>query len=830
MAKITGYRKIFINLGIILFFIVLAYAYLSPLVEGKILKMPDIEHFSGMSKELVDYRNETGDEALWTNRMFGGMPAYLISTLYPGNWADFFAGNMRKIFSVASFIILYLLGFYTLLSSLGFNRWLSVVGSIAFGFSSYFLIIIGAGHTSKANAIGYLAPVIAGVLLAFRGKPLAGGLLFAAALSLEILAGHMQITYYGFLLIGIYVIVQLVYSIKEKDLSSYFRAVLYLAAGAIIGVGMNFSRLYTTWEYSKDTIRGPSELTSDNANQTSGLDKDYVVQWSQGIDETMTLLIPNFMGGSTSTNPTVKGETYQLLRDNNVQNPREALKSIILYHGEKPGTAGPYYFGAIVVFLFVLGLFIVKGPFKWWLLIAAVVSVLMAWGKNFMGLTSFLLDYLPMYNKFRAPEMTLVIAAFAFPLLGFLTLHQITTGKVDKKNFQKGMLWAFLLTGGISLLLFAAPGMSGNFSAPFDVNYPDWLLPGILADREKLLKTDAIRSFAFILAGAGLIYLWRLKKIKNNLLYIGLGFFILIDLWSVDKRFLNNDNFVAKREAENPFPLTPADEAILKDKNLSFRVLPLQNPFQDARASYYHKNVGGYHAAKLRRYDELIEHRLIPEINTMINQFQSTASPDSVFAPLSSINMMNSKYIIYDLNSTPLVNPNALGNAWFVSRFSVVENADEEIRALDKFDPSEVAVVDKRVAGFVEGKNFQKDKNGFVRLTEYQPNYLKYESKAATEQLTVFSEIFYEKGWNAFVDGEKVPHFRVNYVLRAMVLPSGEHTVEFRFEPKSYYMGNKISLASSFIFMLLLLGFVYVEIRKKINSEKFQEDDKVTFQ
>lgn len=802
--------------GLILLFIVgLSLVYFFPQIEGKIIEQPDIKQFQGMSKELVDFRKTTGEESIWTNNMFSGMPGYLISVEFPENFIRFFHFGFIKLLHPAAMLILYTLGFYVLLLLLGINKFQSLIGAIAFGFSSYFLIIIGAGHNSKAYAIGYLPIVIAGVLLAFRGKPRAGGLLFAAALSLEILAGHMQITYYGFLLIGIYVIVQLVYSIKEKDLSSYFRAVLYLAAGAIIGVGMNFSRLYTTWEYSKDTIRGPSELTSDNVNQTSGLDKDYVVQWSQGIDETMTLLIPNFMGGSTSTNPTVKGETYQLLRDNNVQNPREALKSIILYHGEKPGTAGPYYFGAIVVFLFVLGLFIVKGPFKWWLLIAAVASVLMAWGKNFMGLTSFLLDYLPMYNKFRAPEMTLVIAAFAFPLLGFLTLHQITTGKVEKKDFQKGMLWAFLLTGGISLLLFAAPGMAGNFSAPFDVNYPDWLLPGILADREELLKTDAIRSFAFILAGAGLIYLWHLKKIKNNLLYIGLGFFILIDLWSVDKRFLNNDNFVAKREAENPFPLTPADEAILKDKDLSYRVLPLQNPFQDARTSYYHKNVGGYHAAKLRRYDELIEHRLIPEINTMINQFQSTASPDSVFAPLSSINMMNSKYIIYDLNSAPLVNSNALGNAWFVSRFNLVENADEEIRALDKFDPSDEAVVDKRFAGFVESKNFQKDKNGFIRLTEYQPNYLKYESKAATEQLTVFSEIFYEKGWNAFVDGEKVPHFRVNYVLRAMVLPSGDHTVEFRFEPKSYYIGNKVSLASSFLFALLLLGFIYVEIRKR---------------
>ena len=814
MVKKTGSRDVLFHIGIFIFFIILAYAYMSPLLEGKVLKTPDIEHWKGMSKELVDYRNETGKEALWTDSMFGGMPGYLISVKYKGNIASSLHQIYHKIFPFASMLILYLIGFYILLSSLKMNRWLSLIGAIAFGFSSYFLIILGAGHNSKASAIGYLPIVIAGVLMAFRGKPIKGGLLFALAFSLELLSSHLQITYYGFLMLAIYVIIQFIYAVKEKALAVFFKALLFLAAGAIIAVGMNFSRLYTTWEYSKHTIRSPSELTSNKTNQTSGLDKDYVVQWSEGIGETLTLLIPNFMGGSTSTGAPANGETYQLLRQHNIKNPRNVVNSVIMYHGDKPGTAGPYYFGAIVLFLFILGLFVVKGPIKWWLLSATVVSIVFSWGKNVMGLTSFLLDYLPLYNKFRAPEMTLVIAEIAMPLLGFWALNDIIAGKVDKKEFKKGFTWAFALTGGLSFLLFIAPGMAGSFSAPFDSNYPDWLMPGILADRKAMLKADALRTFLFVALGAGLLYFWHLKKVNKTVLFVGLGFLILIDLWAVDKRYLNNDNFVSKRQAENPFPEMPVDKAILKDKAISYRVLPLQNPFQDARASYYHKNVGGYHAAKLRRYNEFIEHELVPEMSLMIQGLRASSPPDSIFAPLSGINMMNTKYIIYDLNSAPLLNPDALGNAWFVNGYKMVNNADEEIAALKDFNPAQEAIVDKRFAQFVEGKTFHKDTTGSVKLVEYEPNYLKYTAKASSEQLVVFSEVYYDKGWEAFIDGKQVSYFRVDYVLRALVMPAGEHTIEFKFKPKSYYVGNKISLASSLLLILAIVGYGFSEYKK----------------
>ncbi|HKI88669.1 MAG TPA: YfhO family protein, partial [Draconibacterium sp.] len=637
---------------------------------------------------------------------------------------------------------------------------------------------------------------------------------------------HFQITYYGFILIALFFITMFVDSLRNKWLTQYLKTFLILIPAVIIAVGMNLTVLLTSWEYSKETIRGPSELTHDNANQTSGLDKDYVVQWSEGIGETLTLLIPNFMGSSTSTGAPANGETYQLLRQHNIQNPRKVVNGIFMYHGEKPGTAGPYYFGAIVIFLFILGLFVVKGPIKWWLLSATVVSIVFSWGKHVMGLTSFLLDYLPLYNKFRAPEMTLVIAEIAMPLLGFWALNDIIAGKVDKKDFKKGFTWALALTGGISFLFFIAPGLAGNFTGPLDSNFPDWLMPGIIADRTAMLKTDAIRTFLFIALAAGLLYFWHLKKVNKMVLIIGLGFLILVDLWSVDKRYLNNDNFVTKRKAEVPFPMMPVDKAILKDKDLSYRVLPLQNPFQDARASYFHKSLGGYHAAKLRRYNEFIEHELIPEMGIMTKRLQASMSPDSAFAPLSGINMMNTRYIIYDLNSPPLVNPDALGNAWFVNSYRMVNNADEEIAALKNFKPADEAIVDKRFAKYIEGKTFQKDSNGSVTLTEYQPNYLKYSAKAASEQLVVFSEIYYDKGWDAFIDGKQVPYFRVDYVLRALVMSAGEHTIEFKFEPKSYYIGNKVSMASSLLLVVLLLGYGYSEFRKKKGSPEEKSNQK----
>lgn len=823
MAKITGSGKLMSNIGVILLFIVISLAYFYPQLEGKVLQQHDITHHKGMSKELVDYRNETGEEALWTTRMFGGMPSFMISTIYQGNLFKFIQRVLRSTFHPAAIIFLYMLGFFILLRALGIKKWLSIAGAIAFGFSSYFIIIIGAGHNTKAYAIGYLTPVIAGVLLAFKNKPLSGALLFTIALSLEIHVNHPQITYYGLIFILLFGIVQLIYSIKENELQRLIKPVLFLLLGAIIAVGMNFSRLYTTWEYSKETIRGPSELTTNNESKTSGLDKDYVVQWSYGIDETLTLLIPNFKGGASTVNPGIDSETYRTMQQRGVQNPRQTIQAVGMYHGDQPGTSGPVYVGAIVVFLFVLGLFVVKGVYKWWLLTATIVSIVLSWGGNIMGLTSFLLDHLPLYNKFRAPSMILVIAEIAMPLLGFIALNDILTGKVEKKEWLKGLKWSVIITGGLSLLFVVLPGIAGDFTNESDAaRYPDWLMDSVIADRKDMLRTDAFRSFLFIALAAGSLYMWHLKKLKTKPFILILGVLVLIDLWAVDKRYLNNDDFELKRKAQNPFPMMPVDEAILRDDDLSYRVLPLQNPFQDARASYYHKNVGGYHAAKLGRYQELIENHLQPEMQQMIQGLQAGSPMDSVFQGLDVINMLNTRYIIYDLNQDPIRNPYTLGNVWFVDNYETVSNADEEIAAMNNFNPEQTAIIDERFEEFVEGKDFEKDQSGSIILTEYQPNYLKYESQADSEQLTVFSEIYYEKGWKAFIDGEEAPHFRVNYVLRAMIVPAGEYTIEFKFEPQSYYLGNKISLASSLLLILIAVGYLGFEIKKRYFEKEIE--------
>lgn len=511
----------------------------------------------------------------------------------------------------------------------------------------------------------------------------------------------------------------------------------------------------------------------------------------------------------------MESESFKALSQNRIENPRQVIQQVILYHGDKPFTSGPYYAGALVIFLFVLGLFVVKGADKWWLLAATVLSIVLSWGKYVMPLTSFLLDYLPLYNKFRAPEMTLVIAGFTIPLLGFLGLQRILSGQVEKPVLLKGLKWSLGITGGITLLFALLPGIAGDFAAPFDGNYPDWLLEAVKDDRQSMLRNSAIRSFLFIALAAGTLLLWHLKKLKTGYVYVALAVLILADLWFVDKQYLNKDNFTTKRQAEQVYAATPADTEILKDKSLSYRVLPLQNPWQDSRASYFHKNIGGYSAAKLRRYQEIIDLHLTPEIEQMITGFNNQQSPDSVFMNLNALNMLNTRYILYDPNSSPLLNPQAWGNGWFSTGYRIVANADEEIKALDQVLSPGMVVIDKRFSSFVEGKSFTHDSTAAIELTEYKPNYLKYSFRSGSDQLTVFSEIYYADGWKAYVDGKETPHFRANYILRAMVVPAGEHTVEFKFHPAAFYTRNKVSLAGSLLLLLAVAGFFVWEYRNK---------------
>jgi len=800
--KNISFRKALPYLSAIAIFVVITMMYFSPLLEGKKLKQSDITQWKGMSKEISDFRDKTGEEALWTNSMFGGMPAYQISVEYKGNVLRY-ADQLMQLFlpQPAGMVFLYMIGFFILLLVLKVDKWLAIAGAVAFAFSSYLFIIFEAGHNSKAHAIGYMAPVLAGIILTYRGRYLAGGVLAAIALSLELLTNHMQITYYLMLISGILVITEFVSSIKEKKLPGFAKATGVLLIGAIFAVATNITNLWATYEYGKETIRGKTELTTEKSNRTSGLDKDYATGWSYGVMETFTVLIPNFNGGSSQGALTESSNVYKALKENNIDNSQaqNVIKALPLYWGTQPGVAGPVYVGAIIIFLFIFALFIVDNKYKWWLLSATILSVLLAWGKNFMPFTDFFLNYVPGYNKFRAVSMTLVMAELCIPLLAFLGLQKAFSGETDKKKLIKYLYYSIGITGGISLFFAIAGSSLFNFVSPADEQYksyfPDWLISALRLDRAALLSSDSFRSLSFILLAGAAVWAMINQKIKKPVFYSALILLILVDMWTVNRRYLNSESFVRKSIDAVPFQPTVADQIIMKDNDPDFRVYnqAVGNPFADASTSYFHKSLGGYHGAKLRRYQELIDHHLSK-------------------GNMSVFNMLNTKYFIApdEKSRQPQIKINmpALGNAWFVNNAHMVNNADEEINALTDFVPTETAVYDKRFEDQVKGHIISKDSLATITLTEYKPNHLTYTSETGKEQLAVFSEIYYDKGWNAYIDGKVSPYFRANYVLRAMIVPAGKHTIEFRFEPKVYFTGEKIAFASSMLLVLLAIGSV----------------------
>jgi len=810
--------------GAILIFLIITLAYFSPMLEGKRIVQGDIIQFSGMSKEIVDFRAKTGHEPLWTNSMFGGMPAYQISTKYTSN----LIGYLDTIFTLglphpANLVFLYFLGFFILLLVMRINPWLAITGAIGFALSSYFFIIIDAGHNSKAHAIGYMAPVLAGIILALRGKYLWGGIITAIFLSLEIKANHPQITYYLGLIILIMGIAEFIDSVRFKRFIPFLKSVGVLVIAGIFAILTNITSLWATYEYGKYTIRGKSELSSEKADRTGGLDRSYITQWSYGVGETMTLLIPNFYGGASGGKLGVNSELAKVLRSNN--QPENVVKYYTaqpippLYWGNQPGTA-PVYAGAIIFFLFILGLIVVKGSVKWWLLAATLVSIMLAWGHNFMALTDLFLDYFPGYNKFRAVTMILVIAEFTMPLLGILALKEVFDPSNDKKKMFKALQIAFYISGGLCLIFILVPGMFLDFIGPYDANYakqyelPDWFVQAVQADRKSLLISDALRSLIFILLAGILLWLVIYQKLKYQYACFVMIALILIDMFMVDKRYLNNENFTSKSKVENPFTASSADEQILKDPDPDYRVLNLTvNPFMDATTSYYHKSIGGYHGAKFRRYQELIESGINKDISEFSKTMNTSATP--------VLNMLNTKYIIFpDNNRQPVAFPNmnALGSAWFVYGVSLAENADAEIKAVNEFKPDSIAIVDKRFADDLKGFSSGKDLLDSIRLVSYAPNKLDYHYKTKSNGLAVFSEIYYPKGWNAYIDDKPVTHFRADYVLRAMVLPAGEHNLVFKFEPAVYLVGEKISLISSLILIVIvvfLTTFAITGLRKK---------------
>ena len=783
----------------IVVFALITLVYFSPVMQGKRLKQHDIEMYKGMSQEIVDYKAQTGEQSLWTNSMFGGMPAWNIGVPQSSNIMTY----VGRVLSVGfphpiGAVFISMLGFFILLLVLGCKIWISFIGALAYGFTSYLFIVIGAGHNSKAVAMAYMAPVIAGILLTYKGKYLWGAVLTAIALALEIRAGHLQITYYLLLIVICIVIGEFVEAVREKKYMHFLKASGILAAVAIIAILTCTTTLYANYEFGKETMRGKPVLTKGADNQTKGLDKDYITQWSYGIGETWSLMIPNVKGGASAyignDNPALEKCDPRF---------RSTIAQQNSYWGDQPITSGPVYVGAIVCFLFVLGLFVVKGKYKWVLLAATLLSVLLSWGKNFMGFTDFFIDYFPGYNKFRAVSMTLVIAEVCMPLLAFLALAEIFKNPdVIKKN-MKYLYISFALTGGICLLFYIMPQTFFSFlSQEESVQFQklqagsDGAIYKTFADelqnvRVAIFRADAIRSFAFILISALVILFTINGKLKVNYMFAGLALLVLIDMYTVDRRYLNNSNFIDKRKADKPFVMSEVDKQILQDKDLDYRVINLTvSTFNDASTSYFHKSVGGYHGAKLRRYQDII------------NQYLSKRDLNY----WKVLNMLNTKYIIYPKDSQKIASKNyeAFGNAWIASDIKWVGTPNEEIDAIADTDVQNVAIVNEEFRNIV-GDFHASPSEGTIQLVDYKPNQLKYSFDSSKDELVVFSEIWTSKGWTMWIDGVESPLFRADYILRSAIIPAGQHEIVMRYEPRIWRVGNTIQLITS---LLILIGFV----------------------
>ncbi len=799
-------------------FIVISFAYFYPVLEGKILKANDSTVSNINSKEIRDYRAKFGKEPLWTNSIFSGMPAYLISTRYPGNLIKYADAFLRMFPMPVSVLFLSMLGFYILLLVFGLNPWLAITGSLAYGLSSFFFQVLAAGHNTQAIALAYMAPMIAGIYYAYKRDAVKGALLTAFFLALEIQANHPQITYYALLCLIVFGIVEFIYSFKNNTVVKFLKTTAILIIPFLIAIGINFASLYTTYEYGKYSIRGKSDLTTNDRNITSGLNKDYITYWSYGVDETLNLLIPNYKGGSSQPFDR-NSETVKVLTSNN---NAAAVSQIHKYWGTQPGTDGPHYVGAIVLFLFILGLILVKGPEKWWLLSATILSVMLAWGKNFMPLSNLFIDYFPGYNKFRAVTMILVISEFSIPLLGFLALRDIFNGALSRSEILKGLKIAAGITGGFILLVLIIPGIAGSFIGPYESDYPGWLKSAMIDDRKALLKNDAFRSLLFILLSAGVILAFLFDKLKKGPAIFVLAVLILFDLWTIDKRYLNADRFEMQSTYKKTFKPTVADSYIMKDKSI-FRVLNLSSTFNDnSPTSYFFHSIGGYHGAKLQRYQELIDSSLInnlSHISTVGSKARTLAEFQTAFDSTYALNMLNAKYVIYNPDAPPVENPRALGNVWFADKPYMVNNANEALSAINHVDPSKVAVVDNTFRDQIKETGYPVNSSDTIELVTYEPNELVYKYHASGEKLAVFSEIYYPAGWKCYIDGKESKYFRTDFVLRGMVVPAGDHEIKFVFRPSSYYAGNKVSLASSVLLILMLAGYFVAKFVTKSQSE-----------
>ena len=806
--------------------------YFSPKLDGKVIQQGDIQKWEGMSHELVEYYQKEGGSSAWTGSMFSGMPSYTVSiqTSIPNSitWPE-------KIFSIfgdydCGPIILSLFAMYILLIVMGVPIPLAILGAVGFAFSSYSLIIIQAGHVTKVWAMAYMPLVLTGMVLLFKKKWFAGFFVLATSLSLEIYHNHFQITYYlVFLCLAIF-LGYLVNAIIQKEHSDIIKTVGFTLASVAVAIALNSSRLYSNWEMSKTSIRGKSELSSNvdkKTDKSSGLDYDYAFAWSYGVSETMTILIPNFNGGASVEELSKESNIAKAMKKEKIPVPKK-LQSYT-YWGDQPFTSGPVYFGAIICFLFVLSLFVVKNKYKWWIVGVTAFCIILSWGKNFPGINDFLFHYMPMYNKFRTPSMALVIPQLTFPLLGCMALYTIWKGNEDKAFLMKSLFIAGGITGGLCLIFAIMPSLFLNFVSPNDATcgFPDWYMDALLLDRKAILTSDALRSFVFILLASLAIFFMITKKGDNKVALIVtscLALLILGDLWSVDKRYLNDSHFVREKR-KNSFAMTAADKAILKDKDLSYRVLTLNNPFNDTNVSYYHKSIGGYNAAKLRRYQELIDMYISPEMQQVVGSLRNAKSVydvDNAFENTPVLNMLNMRYLIFNETVDPIQNTKSFGNAWFVDEVKMVNNADEEMTSLGKINPRKTALVDVRFKDLVSNVNPIKDSAASVELISYKPDELKYKTSSSQDGVMLFSEVYYQPGWKAYIDGKETDHFRANWILRGMNVPAGVHEIRFEFYPNTFW---NLRWTGFWVALILLLGataytvFYYMKKRTAVSTE-----------
>ena len=814
-------KKFLPDLIAILAFIVISFIYFFPAItEDRILFQHDTVAGAGAGQEAKEYYERTGERTRWTNALFGGMPTYQMSPSYDSTEPLTFVQKVYHLFlpNYVWLTFIMMLGFYILLRAFGIPAWLAGLGGIIWGFSSYFFILIAAGHIWKFITLAYIPPTIAGIVLAYRKKYLLGGIITALFMAMQILSNHVQMTYYFLFVILFMVGAFFEDAWRKKELPQFFKATGVLIVAGLIGVSINLSNLYHTYEYSKETMRGKSELKYEGAaakQTSSGLNRDYITQWSYGIGETFSLLVPNVKGGASV--PLSRSEKAM-----EKANPMYSslYSQLTQYFGDQPMTSGPVYVGAFVLMLFILGCFIVKGPMKWALLGATIFSILLSWGKNFMGLTDFFIDYIPMYNKFRAVSSILVIAEFTIPLLAILTLKEILTKPELLKEKLKYIYISFGLTGGLALLFAIAPRLffptyiPGNEMAALQNALPADQLSPIIANLEEmrvhLFTSDAWRSFFIVTIGTLLLLAYNAKKLKATWTVAAIALLCLGDMWSVNKRYLYDEQFIPKSEQTATFRKTQTDELILQDPSLDYRVLNFAgNTFEENNTSYWHKSVGGYHAAKLRRYQEMIDHHIAKEMQAAYQEVATAGGQmDSVnAAKFPVLNMLNTKYFIFPAGqqgqTVPIENPYTFGNAWFIDKIQYVNNANEEIDAIGQVDLQQTAIVDSKFKEALKGVNEgYKDSLSTIRLTSYEPNQLVYETSSPQDGIVVFSEIYYP-GWTATIDGKPADIARADYILRAMNVPAGKHTIEMRFDPQSLHITEGIAYGAM---ALLLVG------------------------